>query len=86
MPESDIRRPNRVRSPSVIQNVLLDDSLRRSDTSDSVMSRRARRKGSTVVKAVTIPAWQFFRLIRKLQTIIMLHHQSYKPPYKTERD
>lgn len=64
-PTYERRPPNRHRSTSVIQSVLLEDSLRRSETSDSIHGRRTRRKGSTVVKAVTIPAWQFFRLIRK---------------------
>jgi hypothetical protein len=66
-PESPSRPPARHRSTSVIQNIHLDDTLRRSITEDSVMSRRSKRKGSTVVKAVTIPAWQFFRLIRMYQ-------------------
>ena len=53
--EDERRPPNRHRSTSVIQRV----------TTDTTMSRRANRKGSVVVKAVTIPAWQFFRLIRE---------------------
>jgi hypothetical protein len=73
------RRPtNRHRSTSVIQNVLLDDSLRRSETTDS--TRRARRKGSTVVKAVTIPAWQFFRLIRKDNCLFSLSYTTHEEP------
>lgn len=67
-PNYERRPPNRHRSTSVIQSVLLEDSLQRSETSNS--TRRARRKGSTVVKAVTIPAWQFFRLIRKHYALI----------------
>lgn len=60
------RRPSvRHRSTSIIQNIVLDDSGRRSTMEDTISAKRARRKGSTVVKAVTIPAWQFFRLIRK---------------------
>ncbi|KAK5993363.1 hypothetical protein PT974_06793 [Cladobotryum mycophilum] len=53
----------RQRSTSVIQRVVLDDQGRLAGSEDSVMAKRARRKGSTVVKAITIPAWQFFRLI-----------------------
>jgi hypothetical protein len=61
------RRPStRARSTSVIQSVLVDDSGRTTSTDNVTLLKKARRKGSTVVKAVTIPAWQFFRLIRKL--------------------
>ncbi|KFG78763.1 ubiquitin hydrolase family protein [Metarhizium anisopliae] len=56
--------PNaRIRSTSVIQRVVLHDDGRPTGTEGEVMKKRAKRKGSTVVKAVTIPAWQFFRLI-----------------------
>lgn len=55
----------RIRSTSVIQRVVLHDDGRPTGTEGEVMKKRAKRKGSTVVKAVTIPAWQFFRLIRK---------------------
>ncbi|KND93579.1 hypothetical protein TOPH_01681 [Tolypocladium ophioglossoides CBS 100239] len=56
------RRPStRHRSTSVIQRVLIDEQGR--STAEGSSLQRKRRKGSTVVKAVTIPAWQFFRLI-----------------------
>lgn len=55
----------RTRSASLIQKIYIDESGRRSNSEDSTMLQRARKKGSTMVKAVTIPAWQFFRLIRK---------------------
>lgn len=60
-------RPSaRTRSTSVIQRVVVDEEGRPTGTEEGgVMRKRTRRKGSTVVKAVTIPAWQFFRLIRK---------------------
>ncbi|KAF4994546.1 hypothetical protein FGRMN_5726 [Fusarium graminum] len=51
----------RGRSTSVIQRVVLDEEGRPAD--NPTMLQKAMRKGSTVVKAVTIPAWQFFRLI-----------------------
>lgn len=54
----------RTRSTSVIQRVLLDEQGRPSSPDNPTMLQKAVRKGSTVVKAVTIPAWQFFRLIR----------------------
>jgi hypothetical protein len=51
----------------VIQRVVIDEQGRptATDTDSTTMVQRAKRAGSTVVKAVTIPAWQFFRLIRK---------------------
>lgn len=56
------KRPStRHRSTSVIQRIHVDEQGR--PTADGVNLPRRRRKGSTVVKAVTIPAWQFFRLI-----------------------
>lgn len=62
------RPSTRHRSASVIQRVVLDESGRPTGTSDAdnnTVMQRAKRAGSTVVKAVTIPAWQFFRLIRE---------------------
>lgn len=53
----------RHRSASVIQTVVLDAHGK--PTITDADARKPRRKGSVVVKAVTIPAWQFFRLIRK---------------------
>ncbi|KAF5023238.1 hypothetical protein F66182_4713 [Fusarium sp. NRRL 66182] len=53
----------RARSTSVIQRVVLDEEGRPSTPDNITMLQKAMRKGSTVVKAVTIPAWQFFRLI-----------------------
>lgn len=60
------QRPNtRTRSASVIQSVVIDDSGRPSTRDgSSAPQKSSRRKRSTVVKAITIPAWQFFRLIR----------------------
>lgn len=55
----------RGRSTSVIQRVVLDEEGRPSTPDTPTMLQKAMRKGSTVVKAVTIPAWQFFRLIRE---------------------
>ncbi|CAN8095626.1 unnamed protein product [Discula destructiva] len=51
------------RSTSIIQRIVLDDDGKPTDPDASSLLQKARRKGSTVVKAVTIPAWQFFRLI-----------------------
>lgn len=55
----------RHRSTSVIQRVVLDEQGRPSSTDNVTMLQKAVKRGSTVVKAVTIPAWQFFRLIRE---------------------
>lgn len=62
------RRPStRNRSASVIQSILIEESGRRTNMSDSALLQKATgsTRRSTVVKAVAIPAWQFFRLIRK---------------------
>lgn len=56
----------RHRSASIIQRIVLDDEGRPTDSDGDSLLKRAKRTGSTVVKAVTIPAWQFFRLIREL--------------------
>lgn len=62
----DLERPNaRHRSTSIIQRIVLDDEGKPTDSDASSLIQKAKRKGSTVVKAVTIPAWQFFRLIRR---------------------
>lgn len=77
-----VHRPStRNRSTSVIQNIYIDESGRPAKSEDSTMLQRAQRKGSTVVKAVTIPAWQFFRLIRKSRWIISLTFLSTNWPY-----
>ncbi|EGR53086.1 uncharacterized protein TRIREDRAFT_74406 [Trichoderma reesei QM6a] len=55
--------PLRNRSASVIQRVLLDDQGRPTSSENIALRKRTSLKGSTVVRAVTIPAWQFFRLI-----------------------
>ncbi|VUC36849.1 unnamed protein product [Clonostachys rosea] len=57
------RLSTRQRSTSVIQNVLINNSGPPTTTDDPTFLQRAKSKGSTVIKAVTIPAWQFFRLI-----------------------
>lgn len=62
----DVTRPSaRTRSTSIIQRIVLDDEGKPTDAEASSLLQKAKRKGATVVKAVTIPAWQFFRLIRK---------------------
>lgn len=57
--------PLRQRSATVIQRVLIDKSGRPTGETPA-QSQQLQRKGSVAVKAVTIPAWQFFRLMRKL--------------------
>lgn len=60
----DPERPTiRHRSTSIIQRMVLDDEGKPTDPDEENFMQKAKRKGSTVVKAVTIPAWQFFRLI-----------------------
>ncbi len=53
----------RHRSTSIIQRIVVDDKGKLTDSDPNLLSK-VKRTGSTVVKAVTIPAWQFFRLIR----------------------
>jgi hypothetical protein len=70
---SSSRMTIRHRSASVIQRVMLDNGGRPTSSETSTLRKRLSGKGSTVVKAVTIPAWQFFRLIR-MYTILAGHH------------
>ncbi|PHH75581.1 hypothetical protein CDD80_2252 [Ophiocordyceps camponoti-rufipedis] len=57
-----LRRPqSREKSKSVIRRVLVDGQGR--PAGEMSNAHTLERKGSSVVKAVTIPAWQFFRLI-----------------------
>lgn len=69
---SSSRMTIRHRSASVIQRVMLDNGGRPTSSEISTLRKRLSGKGSTVVKAVTIPAWQFFRLIR-MYTILAGH-------------
>ncbi|GJC93616.1 ubiquitin carboxyl-terminal hydrolase [Colletotrichum higginsianum] len=62
-PSGPSRPTPRHRSTSVIQRVVLEDKDQAKDSDTSSMLEKARRTSSTVVKAVTIPAWQFFKLI-----------------------
>lgn len=55
----------RHRSASIIQRIVVNEQGATPDIASESFLQRARRTGSTVVKAVTIPAWQFFRLIRE---------------------
>ncbi|KAI1738482.1 cysteine proteinase [Xylaria scruposa] len=57
-----VLRPQRSRTDSIIQRVVIDRQDQSSDTDAASLFQRAKRKAS-VVKAVTIPAWQFFKLI-----------------------
>lgn len=59
----------RHRSTSVIQRIVIDEKGRPEEEDSVNIVKKAKRAGSTVVKAVTIPAWQFFRLIRECGTV-----------------
>ncbi|KAF3811235.1 hypothetical protein GCG54_00001550 [Colletotrichum gloeosporioides] len=61
-PSGSSRPTPRHRSTSVIQRVVLEEKEKPESDTPSMLEK-ARRTSSTVVKAVTIPAWQFFRLI-----------------------
>jgi hypothetical protein len=68
-------RPSpRKRAASVIQRVVLDEEGRAKSVTDVSRTtlQKAVGRGSTVVKAMTIPAWQFFRLMRKLCSLAVL--------------
>jgi hypothetical protein len=60
---SPILKPHRSRTESIIQRVVIDRQEQSSDADTGGLFQRAKRKAS-VVRAVTIPAWQFFKLIR----------------------
>lgn len=73
------RKPTvRGRSTSVIQRVVIDDQGRSSTPDNITVLQKAIKKGSTVVKAVTIPAWQFFRLIREFALPPVSHDSTNK--------
>ncbi|KAI1260005.1 cysteine proteinase [Xylariaceae sp. FL1019] len=55
------KRPLRNRTDSIIQRVVIDD--KKPSTIDDIDLFPRTEKTASVVKAVTIPAWQFFRLI-----------------------
>ncbi|KAI1099869.1 cysteine proteinase [Jackrogersella minutella] len=57
-----ITLPHRSRTESIIQRVVLDEQGRPTESDASSLFQRA-KKSASVVRAVTIPAWQFFRLI-----------------------
>jgi len=62
-------RPSPRHRPT-IQRIVVDNKGRpgtskSEDASTSSLGKLPRRTKSTIVKAVTMPAWQFFRLIRK---------------------
>lgn len=57
-----VLRPHRSRTESIIQRIVLDEQGKPSESDTASLFQRAKRTAS-VVKAVTIPAWQFFKLI-----------------------
>lgn len=54
----------RQRSASIIQRIVIEDGKPSEPQEASTLLQQFKRQGSTIMKAVTIPAWQFFRLIR----------------------
>lgn len=73
--QSTALRPHRSRTESIIQRVVLDDQGKPSESDAASLFQRA-KKTASVVKAVTIPAWQFFRLIRTM--FLFLLHDLYE--------
>ncbi|KAI0119161.1 cysteine proteinase [Daldinia grandis] len=57
-----ILRPHRSRTESIIQRVVVDEQGKPSESDTASLFQRAKHTAS-IVRAVTIPAWQFFRLI-----------------------
>ncbi|KIH88080.1 hypothetical protein SPBR_06476 [Sporothrix brasiliensis 5110] len=62
------RRPSalsgpRQRSASIIQRIVIEDGKPSEPQEASTLLQQFKKQGSTIMKAVTIPAWQFFRLI-----------------------
>lgn len=58
----------RARSTSIIQRIVVNEKATTGSPPDPEtrsLLQRAKRTGSSVVKAITIPAWQFYRLIRE---------------------
>ncbi|KAK4159026.1 ubiquitin carboxyl-terminal hydrolase 14 [Cladorrhinum sp. PSN259] len=53
----------RNRSTSIIQRIEVKGEEAVPDAESRSLRQKARRTGSTIVKAVTIPAWQFYRFI-----------------------
>ncbi|KAK3997546.1 ubiquitin carboxyl-terminal hydrolase 14 [Cladorrhinum sp. PSN332] len=53
----------RNRSTSIIQRIEVKDEEAAPDAASISLRQKAKRTGSTIVKAVTIPAWQFYRFI-----------------------
>lgn len=62
-------RPQRSRTDSLIRRVVIDKQEKKSDAETQGLFEREKEKAS-VVKAVTIPAWQFFKLIRTSSRLI----------------
>ncbi|KAK7953980.1 hypothetical protein PG996_014866 [Apiospora saccharicola] len=56
-------RPQRSRTESLIQRVVLDEKTKSTESADTASLFARAKRTASVVKAVTIPAWQFFRLI-----------------------
>ncbi|KAI0016216.1 ubiquitin carboxyl-terminal hydrolase-domain-containing protein [Xylariomycetidae sp. FL0641] len=56
-------RPQRSRTESIIQRVVLDENEKPVDAENGGKLFNRSKRSISVVKAITIPAWQFFRLI-----------------------
>lgn len=55
-------RPSRDRASSVIQDVYIDENNNQIII-DETTRARLKRQGSSVVKAIRVPAWKFYRLV-----------------------
>ena len=73
---------SRARSTSIIQRFVVNDKNSTAPPADAEtrsLLQRAKRTGSTMVKAITIPAWQFYRLIRQFTPPLLA--TSFPPPF-----
>ncbi|KAL2122335.1 hypothetical protein VTJ04DRAFT_2790 [Mycothermus thermophilus] len=64
--DSALSSGSRARSTSIIQRIVVNDKQNGESSTDAEtrsLIERVKRTGSSMVKAVTIPAWQFYRLI-----------------------
>jgi hypothetical protein len=72
-PASPTFLQNRHRAPSIVRRIVVEEQGEPSETATSSSPRGSIRKGA-IRKEVLMPAWQFFRIIRKLSLSIMVSY------------
>jgi hypothetical protein len=79
--DSALSSGSRARSTSIIQRIVVNDKQNGESSTDAEtrsLIERVKRTGSSMVKAVTIPAWQFYRLIRKYIVVYLVSLEAYR--------